>query len=35
MGEMGMKYIWSILGLVLLVLVAVWVFRVVKKEIPT
>ena len=34
MGEMGMKYIWSILGLVLLVLVAVWVFRVVKKEIP-
>lgn len=31
----GTQMVWTVLGIILLVLLAVWVFRIVKKEIPT
>lgn len=34
MPEFDVKWIWGILILVLVVLVGLWVFRMVKKEIP-
>ena len=30
-----MKWVWSVLVMVLVVMVGLWIFRMVKKEIPT
>ena len=35
MPDVDMKWVWSVLVMVLVVMVGLWIFRMVKKEIPT